>query len=231
MFWVFAAYFLDEAFIMFTIQATNTTITTTAVKASVATTMISLSAIMVLTVWHDVDYQIVAVYHSYLPKLAVETVDVEPGSELLDTMLAERQSASVAWTGWPRKSAVAILVSIVIYLLSMLLGTAAPESLYDDDGNDSFAMLALRAAALAMLIGGSCTFFFNNVSWRRLKHTYTSPQVGIAPCLPLSPPLTVKHPLLLVLLLLLLLLPPSTRECFGSFTQSSSPAQAFSVRS
>jgi hypothetical protein len=53
---------------------------------------------------------------------------------------------------------------------------SATELAYDDDGNDSTMMLVLRAAAVAMGAAGSCIFFFANVSWRRLKYTFSSTQ-------------------------------------------------------
>jgi hypothetical protein len=53
---------------------------------------------------------------------------------------------------------------------------SATELAYDDDGNDSTIMLVFRTTALALGVSGSCVFFFGNVSWRRLKYTFSSTQ-------------------------------------------------------
>ena len=77
----------------------------------------------------------------------METAGVEPGSAEMELILDERAVSSAAWRGWPRKSAVAILVSIVVYFASIVMSTTELAS--DDVGNDSTIMLVLRAVALA----------------------------------------------------------------------------------
>ena len=126
--------------------------------------------------WQDKDFQYSALFRSYLPKLAVETAGVEPGSEEMNLTLEQRDAAVEAWMGWPRKSAVVVLLSIVVYLLSMVLNTATELGLSDDDGNESMPMIGLRAAALVLGGAGSCVFMYNNISWRRLHYTFTSTQ-------------------------------------------------------
>jgi hypothetical protein len=129
---------------------------------------------MLVTIWQDKDCQYSALYRSYLPKLAVETAGVEPGSEEMDLILEERAASAVAWRDWPRKSAVVILVSVVVYCASIVLSVT--ELAYDDNGNDSTTMLVLRVIAVTMGVTGSCVFFFGNVSWPRLKYTFRSTQ-------------------------------------------------------
>ena len=136
--------------------------------------MVTLTAAMLVTIWQDKDFQYSALYRSYLPKLAVETAGVEPGSAEMDQILEARAASAVVWRGWPRKSAVVILLSVVVYGASIVI--ISTELAYDDDGNDSTTMLVLRAAAVAMGAAGSCVFFFGNVSWRRLKYTFSSTQ-------------------------------------------------------
>jgi hypothetical protein len=169
---IFQAYFLNAARTIFIIQATNTTITTSSVQASVGTTMVTLTAAMLVTIWQDKDFQYCALFRSYLPKLAVETAGVEPGSEEMQLILAERDEATAAWRGWPKMSAVVVLLSIVVFIVSVVLSATALE--YDVDGRESTAMLALRGAALFLGGSGSCVFFHNNVNWRRLKYTFSS---------------------------------------------------------
>jgi hypothetical protein len=69
---------------------------------------------------------------------------------------------------------VVVLLSVVVFLFSVVLSATALE--YDVDGRESTAMLALRLTALALGCGGSCTFFSKNISWRRLKYTFSSTQ-------------------------------------------------------
>jgi hypothetical protein len=104
----------------------------------------------------------------------VETAGVEPGSAEMDLILNTRDAAAAAWRGWPKKSAVVILVSIAVFLFSVVLSATALE--YDVDGRESTAMLALRVIAVTLLCGGSSVFFNNNVNWRRLKYTFSSTQ-------------------------------------------------------
>ena len=53
-FWsVFGAYFLNPARTLYTISATNTTITTSAVQAGASTTIVTLTASMLVTIWHS----------------------------------------------------------------------------------------------------------------------------------------------------------------------------------
>ena len=115
---VFQAYFANSAKPLYTISATNTTITSSAVQASVGTTMVTLTASMLVTIWQDQDFQYSALYRSYLPKLAVETAGVEPGSAEMDLILEERNAAVAAWRGWPRKSAVVVLLSAAVFCAS-----------------------------------------------------------------------------------------------------------------
>jgi hypothetical protein len=142
------------------------------VQAGVGTTIVSLTAAMLVTIWQDKDFQYSALYRSYLPKLAVETAGVEPGSAEMDLILEARAAAAAAWRGWPKKSAVVILVSIIVFLFSIVLSATALE--YDVDGRESTAMLAMRGTAMSLGCAGSCVFFHNNVNWRRLKYTFSS---------------------------------------------------------
>ena len=65
-------------------------------------------------------------------------------------------------------------MSIAVYLFSIVLSATALE--YDVDGRESTAMLALRGTAVALVCGGSCAFFHNNVNWCRLKYTFSRTQ-------------------------------------------------------
>jgi hypothetical protein len=126
---------------------------------------------MLVTIWQDKDFQYSALYRSYLPKLAVETAHIEPGSAEMDRILEARAAAAVAWRGWPRKSAVVVLLSIVVFLFGMGL-----ESLAYDGVKESSVLIACYAAAVVLEGAGSCGFFYNNVNWRRLKYTFSSTQ-------------------------------------------------------
>jgi hypothetical protein len=171
---IFSAYFFVSAQTLHTISATNATITTSAVQASVGTTMVTLTAAMLVTIWQDQDFQYSALFRASLPKLAVETAGVEPGSAEMDFILETRDAAAAAWRGWPRKAAVVVLLSIAVHLFSIVLSATAFE--YDADGRESTAMLALRGTAVVLGCGGSCMFFHNDVNWRRLKYTFSSTQ-------------------------------------------------------
>jgi hypothetical protein len=103
---IFSAYFMNEAQTIFVIADTNTTITTTAVKASVGTTMVTVTSVMAVGIFSDKDFQYSALYRSYLPKLAVDTAGVEPSSAEMLAILQAQKAATAVWTGWPRKSAV-----------------------------------------------------------------------------------------------------------------------------
>ena len=174
-FWaILQAYFFNAAQTLYVISATNTTITTNDVQASVATTLVTLTAAIIVTVWHDKDFQYSASYRSYLPKLAVETLGVEPGSAEMDRILEERDAAAAAWRGRPKKSAQVIMVSVVVSCVSIIL--SATHLADSDSGNESVAMLVLRGTALVLGGSGSCTFFFENTNWRRFKYTFSSPQ-------------------------------------------------------
>jgi hypothetical protein len=129
---------------------------------------------MLVTIWQDKDFQYCALFRSFLPKLAVETVGVEPGSAEMKLILEKRAAAVAAWRGWPKKSAVVILVSVVAFCASIVI--SATELANDDDGNDSTIMLVLRATAAVLGCAGSCVFFSGNVSWRRMHYTFTSTQ-------------------------------------------------------
>jgi hypothetical protein len=90
---VFFAYFVNLARPLYTISATNTTITTSSVQASVGTTIFSLTASMLVTMWQDKGFQYSALFRSFLPKLAVETAGVEPGSATMNQILEARASS------------------------------------------------------------------------------------------------------------------------------------------
>jgi hypothetical protein len=169
---VFLAYFMDSARTIFIIQATNTTITTSDVQASVGTAIVTLTASMIVTIWQDKDFQYSALYRSYLPKLAVETAGVKHGSAEMDLILAERDEATAAWRGWPKVSAVVVLLSVLVFTVSVVLSNNEPE--YDVDGRESTLMLALRGAALFLGGSGSCVFLSKSVNRRRLHYTFTS---------------------------------------------------------
>jgi hypothetical protein len=171
---VFSAYFLNPAQTLYTISATNTTISMSSVQTSVGTTLVTLTISMIVTIWQDQDFQYSALFRSSLPKLAVETAGVEPGSAEMDRILEERNAATAAWRGWPRKSAVVVLLSVVVFLFSIVLSATALE--YDVDGRESMAVLALRGTCIAWGCGGSSVFFNNNVNWPRLKYTFSSTQ-------------------------------------------------------
>ena len=174
MFAIYFAYFLNPAQTLLLIGATNTTVTTSSVQESVATTLVTLTAAMLVTIWQDEGFQYSALYRSYLPKLAVETAGVKPGSAEIDLILEERDAAVVAWRGWPRKAAVVYFASVMFYLSSIMLSGKTID--YDIDGRESTAMLVLRGTAVMLGCGGACGFFFKNVSWRRFKYTFTSTQ-------------------------------------------------------
>ena len=135
--------------------------------------MVTLTAAMLVTIWQDKDFQYSALFRSYLPKLAVETAHIEPGSAEMDRILEARAAATAAWGGWPRKSAVVVLLSIVLFLFGMGLSTT---SLAYDGVKESSVLIACYAAAVVLEGAGSCGFFYNNVSWRRLKYTFSSTQ-------------------------------------------------------
>jgi hypothetical protein len=170
---IFQAYFLNEAQIIFVINSTNTAITTSAVQASVGTSIVTLTTMMIITIWQDKDFQYSALYRSYLPKLAVETAGVEPGSEEMHLILAERDAAAAGWRGWPFKSAVAILVSLVVYFSSVLLSTTG-VLMHGADGKESVTMVVLRVFAVLLGIAGSVALFSGNVSRRRMNYTLSS---------------------------------------------------------
>ena len=125
-------------------------------------TIVTLTAAMLDTIWQDTDFQYSALYRSYLPKLAVETAGVEPGSKQMHSILEERDAAVIAWRGWLRKSAVVIMLSSIVFLYTIVRG------------KESTVLLALRVTALALGCSGSWVLFHNNVNWRRLKYTFSS---------------------------------------------------------
>jgi hypothetical protein len=82
----------------------------------------------------------------------------------MEESLQERAAAAAAWTGRPRKSAQAVLLSVAIFVSSIVL---SPQ-----DGRESTGMIILRAAALIIGFTGTCVFFNRNIDWRRLRYTF-----------------------------------------------------------
>ena len=168
------AYFLNPPIAIYTINATNTTITTTGIQASVGTTIFSITLTAIINIWNDPAFQYFALVQSFLPKLAIDAEGLEPGSPEMLLLLEEHETAKAAWMGWPTKGAVAVLLSIFVYTASLAL-SRSPLA-YGEDGKESALLIILRSAALFFLISGSMSFFFNNIAWRRLKYTFTCPQ-------------------------------------------------------
>jgi hypothetical protein len=171
---LFRVYFVHAAQTLFVIESTNTTITTTFVQGSIATTMITLTASMLVTIWQDKDFQYCALYRSYLPKLAVETAGMKPGSAEMEAAIQDRAAAAVAWTGRPRKEAEAILLSVLVFLSSIVLRDT--EMGNSKSGNESMLKIILRTVALALGLSGAFAFFSGNISFWRWKYTLSSPK-------------------------------------------------------
>jgi hypothetical protein len=127
---------------------------------------------MIVTICHDTEFQYSALYRSHLPKLAVEAAGVDPGSDEMRKILNDRDAAALAWRGWPRKSAVMILVSVVLYAFSIVIGSTSLG--YNEDGNESLLYIALRVITLGIGVIGASLFFYGNISWRRWRYTFTS---------------------------------------------------------
>jgi hypothetical protein len=64
------------------------------------------------------------------------------------------------------------MVSVLVYGASIVMSVT--ELAYDDDGNESLAMVVMRVIPLALGCGGSYIFFHNNVSWRRFIYLFSS---------------------------------------------------------
>jgi hypothetical protein len=139
------AYFLDTPITIYTINATNTTITTTGIKASVGTTLFSLTLTAIINIWNDPAYQYFSLVQSFLPKMAIDAAGLDPGSPEMRLLLEEQKAAQAAWVGWPSKGAVFMLLSIFVYLASL----GVP---YDEDGNESKLVIGLCSAACFLLI-------------------------------------------------------------------------------
>jgi hypothetical protein len=127
---------------------------------------------MWMTLLLEKEFQFSVVYRSTLTYLAVETEGVDPGSAEMDDIIRERTASTVAWLGRPFKSAVAILVSIVVFLMSIVVSTTPLA--YGEEGKESATMIVLRSIALLLGTTGSLAFLTGNISWRRFKYTFTS---------------------------------------------------------
>ena len=66
-----------------------------------------------------------------------------------------------------------VLLSAVVLCASIVLSTT---SLALDGVKESSMLITFRAAAVVLGGAGSCGFFHNNVSWPRLKYTFSSTQ-------------------------------------------------------
>jgi hypothetical protein len=108
---VIQAYFLDPAIPIYTVKETNTTFTTSGVRASVGTTMISLTLNMIVTIWKDTEFDYCALCTSFLPKKVLDGVRDD------QTAAAAQAEDAAAWRGRPRKGAVVLLTSIVIFVM------------------------------------------------------------------------------------------------------------------
>jgi hypothetical protein len=176
---VFKSYFSSAARIIVTIDATNTTITTTAVQASVSTTQASLSLAMIVTVVRDPGFQYLALCQAFLPKFAIDSAGVMP--EDMQPILEEREAAIAAWRGRPKTSAVVVLLSILIFMASLVVEVTLP--LQDEHGRESITLISMRVASLCLMISGALAFFVlpgffgtSNISWPRLKYVFSTPQ-------------------------------------------------------
>jgi hypothetical protein len=169
------AVFTDETLIIYVIPATNSTVTTSSLKMGVGTTLVTVTLSMLVTVWNDEHFQYSALYRSYLPKLAVETAGVKPGSDEMQTIVEDRAAAVAAWKGRPRKGELLILLGVVVFSSSIVI-SGTPLGAAGEGGKESMTMIWLRAAAVMLLVCGTCAFFYGNISWRRLKYTFTSTQ-------------------------------------------------------
>ena len=167
---IISAYFMDPATTLFVVEATNTTFSSTTVKSGVATTMLSVTLSMFVIIWYDKDFQYSAMYRSHLPKLAVETAGMEPGSDEMQDRVEGREAAGAVWRGWLRKSEAAILLSVVVFSFSVMMSSTALA--HTDNGNESVLFIVLRVISLALGLTGAGFYFKNNVSWRRLKFTF-----------------------------------------------------------
>jgi hypothetical protein len=163
---ILQAYFLNEAQIIFVISATNTTITTSSVQASIGTTMVTLTMQMLVTIFADPGFQYSALYRSHLPKIAVDP-------EETDQIIEERVAAILAWKEWPKKTAILILTSIANFVLSMVV-SAFPSLAMDASGKESWMLIMLRSSAATLGGAGSCGFFHNNINKGRFEFAFTS---------------------------------------------------------
>jgi hypothetical protein len=167
---ILSSYFMEPATTLFVVEATNTTFSSTTVKAGVATTMLSVTLSMFVIIWYDKNFQYSAMYRSHLPKLAVETAWMEPGSDEIQDRVEDREAAGAVWRGWLRKSEAAMLLSVVVFSFSVMMSSTALA--HTDNGNESVLFIVLRVISLALGLTGAGFYFKNNVSWRRLKFTF-----------------------------------------------------------
>ena len=86
----------------------------------------------------------------------METAGVEPGSHEMNQIIDEHERGTLSWKGWPKNSALKILLSIVIYFVSILISVTALA--YDDEGSESGVMVVLRVFALTLGVSGACVF-------------------------------------------------------------------------
>jgi hypothetical protein len=129
---------------------------------------------MMVTIWNDNGFQYTALYRSFLPKLAVALDGVETGSSEMITILEQHEIAAANYLGWPRKAAVTILVSLILYFSSFALSVTRLS--YGDDGKESLLMIVLRVSSLFLVVIGVCVFFHRNIEWVRFKYTFESTQ-------------------------------------------------------
>jgi hypothetical protein len=169
---ILQAYFVNAAITIYTINATNTTFTTSEVQASVGTTQFSLALNMLVTIWHDKEFKYCSLCTSFLPKHVLDTINCDPQSAAYQSESAA--AAAESWQGRPGKAEGVALMSLFVYIASH--GVEASPLELGTDGRESALLVALRVVAVSLQIGGSASFFLNNISWPRLYYTLTCPQ-------------------------------------------------------
>jgi hypothetical protein len=178
---VVQAYFMFPAQDIVTIAVTNVTLTTTRMRASVTTTMISLTLSMAVTIWRDKMFLFMAISTARLPKIAIDSripalikLDRESAMAFMEQLQMERRAALAAWQGRPQPAELVCLLSLVIMSLSIIVGATRVSS--DSDGRESVVLIVMRVLALVLLFFGVFSLFWHNLSLPRLRYTFLSPQ-------------------------------------------------------
>jgi hypothetical protein len=182
---VIGALFWNEARSIISIDTTNTRVTTNSFVLTVATTCLSVTLTTIVSIWRDHNFEYVSICQSYVPNAAIDrawfaamspgkTEGAELDAAQLQKLAAFEVKRVEVWLGGVRKCEIAVISAILMFLVSVVLGTF---SWGYTDGVENWAYAGSSIASWLMLMFGNIWLVReSSLSWPRLFFILTRPQ-------------------------------------------------------